>query len=234
MDMPVDFHTHLLPAIDDGSRNVEESLALLKTLSAQNVRIVAATPHFYSRKTSLSDFLEQRSHAYKLLCTARESDDPRILLGAEVSFFRGIGQAEGLEKLCIGETKTLLLEMPFAQWGRGEVAELHQLLTRGITPILAHIERYRSYQKDMTVMNEIVNLPVFLQVNTEALQTGKTRRFVFRLIKSGFPILLGTDCHGLKHRSPDMIAGREILMRKYGQDCLVQIDAQAKQLLNIK
>lgn len=234
MDMPVDFHTHLLPAIDDGSRNVEESLALLKTLSAQKVCIAVATPHFYSRKTSLADFLERRNQAYDLLCTARESEAPQVLLGAEVSFFRGIGKAERLEKLCIGDTKALLLEMPFAQWGRGEIAELHQLLARGITPILAHIERYCSYQKDMTALNEIINLPVFLQVNTEALQTGKTRRFVFRLIKSGFAILLGTDCHGLEHRSPDMDAGREILARKFGSDCLAQIDAQATQLLNVK
>ena len=159
---------------------------------------------------------------------------PQVWLRAEVSFFRGVGKANGIENLCIGETKALLLEMPFSQWGRNEIAELSQLLVRGITPIIAHVERYISYQKDLRVLNEAINLPVFLQINTEVLLSRKTRKFVFRLIENGFSILLGTDCHNMKNRSPDMQDAREILSRKFGSGYLEQMDALGAQLLNVK
>ena len=232
--MLIDFHAHLLPSLDDGSQSVEESLEMLDALRKQDVAIVVATPHFYSSKRSLTEFLKQRDQAYDLLRSAQVNFAPQVLLGAEVSLFRGLGKAESIENLCIGESKALLLEMPFSQWGRGEVSEISQLLTRGITPVIAHVERYISYQKDMAALNEVINLPVILQVNAEALQTGKTRRFVFRLIKNDFAVLLGTDCHNMKNRSPDMQDGREILARKFGSGYLQQMDALGAQLLNVK
>ncbi len=227
--MRIDFHTHLLPNLDDGSQSVEESKALLEALRLQGVDLVVATPHFYSNKASLDDFLRQRSEAYEQL----NAETPKLLLGAEVSFFRGMGKADRICELCIAGTNALLIEMPFSQWGRGEVAELHQILNGGITPIIAHIERYFSYQKDLTALNEIINLPVFLQVNAEALMQKKMRKFVFQLINQGFQILLGTDCHNMKNRKPDMDAGREVLARKYGESYLARMDALGVDLLKI-
>ena len=230
--MRIDFHTHLLPNLDDGNQSVEESLAMLDALHLQNVDLAVATPHFYSSRKNLEDFLEQRDRAYGLL--VRKDSAPKLLLGAEVSFFRGMGKADRITELAITGTNALLIEMPFSQWGRNEISELHQLLDRGITPILAHIERYFSFQKDLTAFNEIINLPVFLQVNTEALLARKTRRFVFKLIEHDFPVLLGTDCHNMKKRRPEIGAGRQILLRKYGAAYLEQIDALGEDLLKVK
>jgi len=231
--MQIDFHTHVLPDVDDGSQSVKESLDMLDALCAQGVDLAVATPHFYSNKTSLDAFLERRNKAFDLLCAAREERKPKLLSGAEVRFFRGIGEADRLAELCIADTNVLLLEMPFAQWGRGEIAELHRVLDRGITPVIAHIERYISFQKDLAPFNEIINLPVFAQVNAEALLQRRTRKFVLRLIDHGFSVLLGTDCHNMKRRRPDMDAGREVLLRKFGPDCLEKIDTLGAQLLKI-
>ncbi len=231
--MQIDFHTHLLPNLDDGSQSVEESRQMLECLRGQNVELAVATPHFYSGKASLDDFLQKRNDACRRLSSSCPDLQPRLLLGAEVSFFRGMGKAERLAELCIAGSGALLLEMPFTQWGRGEIAELHQILSRGITPILAHIERYDAFQKDLTALNEIINLPVVLQVNAEALLQWKTRKFVFRLIDSGFQILLGTDCHNMKTRKPDMDEARKILGRKYGEAYLAQLDALSGELLNM-
>ncbi|MBQ7817916.1 MAG: histidinol-phosphatase, partial [Oscillospiraceae bacterium] len=186
--MLIDFHTHLLPTVDDGSQSVAESLEMLDALRLQKVDLVVATPHFYSNKAGLDDFLDQRGKAYNLLRAAQTDLTPELLLGAEVSFFRGIGKADRITELCIAGTNALLIEMPFSQWGRSEISELHQVLDRGIAPIIAHIERYFSFQKDLTALNEIINLPIFLQVNTEALLQRKTRKFVFKLIEHGFPV----------------------------------------------
>jgi len=231
--MLIDFHTHLLPNLDDGSQSVAESLDMLEALQLQNVDIAVVTPHFYSDKASLEDYLDRRNRAYDLLRSVRPELIPKLLLGAEVSFFRGIGHADRITQLCITGTKALLLEMPFSQWGRGEISELHQVLGRGITPIIAHVERYLSFQKDLTAFNEIINLPILLQINAEALLQRKTRKVVFKLISSGFQILLGTDCHNMKTRSPNMDAGRRILAHKYGTAYLEQLDALGADLLRI-
>lgn len=231
--MRVDFHTHLLPNIDDGSQSVEESCAMLEALHRQGAEIAVATPHFYSGKDRLDNFLQKRQAAYNRLCAASADAKPQLLLGAEVSFFRGMGTADRLGELCFTNTKSLLVEMPFSQWGKGEIAQLCQIVSRGITPILAHIERYDAFQKDLTALNEIINLPLFLQVNAEALLQRKSRKFVFQLIDSGFPILLGTDCHNMKTRKPELDAGREVLARKYGESYLAQMDALSADLLKI-
>ena len=231
--MQIDFHTHLLPSLDDGSQSVAETQDLLDALHTQGVDLAVATPHFYSNKMGLDDFLEKRNLAYDLLCSACPDLKPKLLLGAEVSFFRGMGKADRIGELCIAGTNVMLIEMPFSQWGYVETAQLHQLLSKGITPVIAHVERYFSFQKDLTALNEIINLPIFLQVNTEALLRWKTRKFIFKLINRSFPILLGTDCHNMKNRRPDMTAGRKILERKYGAAYLAQLDAMGADLLKM-
>ena len=65
--MKIDFHSHILPKIDDGSRSVEESVKLLDLMAQDGVSVVAATPHFYCSKTSIHRFLDRRAEAYDIL-----------------------------------------------------------------------------------------------------------------------------------------------------------------------
>jgi protein-tyrosine phosphatase len=230
--MRIDFHTHLLPAVDDGSRSVAESLDMLKALRDQNVHCAIATPHFYSNKTGLTEFLHQRDAAYEKLQSERTDAEPKLLLGAEVAFFRGIGRAEGIEQLCITGTNVMLIEMPFVRWGNNEVSEFNHILDRGIVPVLAHVERYYPFQRDMSALNEIINLPVYLQVNAESLEIRRARKFIFRLIENGFLPLLGTDCHNMRSRKPDINAGRDVLAKTFGDGYLEAMDALGTDLLN--
>jgi protein-tyrosine phosphatase len=99
--------------MDDGSKRVQESLELLSMLSAQGVDTVIATPHFYANDESVDRFLERRAECYGRLCDALPDGVPKMLLGAEVSYYPGISRLEGLSRLCIEGTDILLLEMPF-------------------------------------------------------------------------------------------------------------------------
>ena len=116
--MPIDFHTHILPGIDDGSRNVEMSLRMLAAQREQQVDEIVATPHFYAQKDSVEEFLLRRQCSYEKLKTkmAETNLDQKLHLAAEVYYFQGIGSAGMIPKLCVEGTQTLLLEMPFAQW----------------------------------------------------------------------------------------------------------------------
>ena len=82
----VDFHSHILPGIDDGSESLQESIAMLRTEAAQGIGHVVATPHFYPRYETPEDFLHKRDQAEAVLLSAmkREKGLPQLSVGAEV------------------------------------------------------------------------------------------------------------------------------------------------------
>ena len=81
----IDIHSHILPGIDDGSKNLRMSLGLIDMLIDQGIDTVAATPHFYADRVSVEKFLSRRQRAYESLAEALENTPkaPKILLGAE-------------------------------------------------------------------------------------------------------------------------------------------------------
>ena len=90
----IDWHSHLLPKMDDGSRSVEESVSMLDLLGEQGVSIVLATPHFGADEESVDEFLERRAHAYERLAPHIKPEHPRVLCGAEVKYYPGISKMQ--------------------------------------------------------------------------------------------------------------------------------------------
>lgn len=138
----IDFHTHILPSIDDGSRGVKESLEILRRSWVQGVDTVVLTPHFYAYRESIPSFCARRQRSLQALLEACcEKCLPGLALGAEVHFFEGMSRSEALESLCIG--RHLLVEMPFDHWGRCAVQEIQNLpVSRGITRYYADFSSY--------------------------------------------------------------------------------------------
>lgn len=233
--MIIDFHTHVLPCIDDGSRNVETSLAMLKTSSEQGVQLMVATPHFYATRDRVEGFLNRRAESFANLQSALCDDLPRIKLGAEVAFFRGISEADRIEKLRIEGTDCLLLEMPFRRWTEEDLEEVSALIKdRRMTIILAHIERYMGMWENGDLVKRILELPLFAQINAEGLLDWRQRGKLVKMVKMEQVHLLGTDCHGMNHRPPNIKAGRDVLLRKAGVDVLDRIDDISQRLLGLK
>lgn len=87
----IDFHTHILPGIDDGAKSLEESLSLLKMEQEQGVDTIVLTPHYFHERQSLDAFLQQRNTAYEQLRHAAEREKISINfhLGAEVRLAHG-------------------------------------------------------------------------------------------------------------------------------------------------
>lgn len=230
--MIIDFHSHILPALDDGSRNVCESVEMLHVMEKQGVECVVATPHFYPNRKGLKEFLDNREKAYKEIVSCNLTNVPSVRCGAEVAFFRGIGKSEQLDGLCIENTKLMLLEMPFRNWTTQDLVEIERILDTGITPILAHVERYYSLQQDQSAFRAIMQLPLYIQLNAEAFSTFRIRRVAYKIINFGRPILLGSDCHDLKERYPNLLAGRKALQKKYGESYLSDMDSLGEMLLS--
>lgn len=229
----VDFHSHVLPGIDDGSKSPEMSEEMLSRSREQGVDVMVATPHFYADCMTMDSFCERRASALRSV-RKLQGDFPRVLCGAEVAFFPGVSRAEELERLQIEGTNLLLLEMPFDSWTQYELQEVRGLLTRGIQPVIAHLERFYSFKNNGRMIQQLLELPVYIQINAEALTTWSGRRKVLPLFRAGLPLLLGSDCHNTSTRPPNLRLGRELLEKKLGAGYLDEMDAFTAGLLNLQ
>lgn len=214
----VDFHSHILPSMDDGSRSTEESAAMLTELKNQGIKTVMATPHFYANDESVSDFLARRSASYEKLKNVITPDMPQIFLGAEVRFYDGISHMDGLEKLCVEGTDLLLVEMPSCKWTEYTVKELTDIACSGkFILVLAHVERYMNFQRS-GVFERLLQNGVLMQINASFINDFFTRRRALRLIRMQAVHFLGSDCHNMTGRAPEIGKAYEWVRKKFGNE----------------
>ncbi len=203
--MFTDYHTHILPGIDDGANNTETSLSMLKEMKQQGVDRVVATPHFYShREKSVDNFLQKRKAAYDNI--KGQAYVRKIHLGAEVSLEVGISDLEGIEKLAIEGTRLILLEPPIYGYHESMFEDIHNIASEyNLRPIIAHAHRYAMiYTKEQ--VRKLLEADAIFQINADAFTTFKERRVVKALLKSGCEVVFGTDCHNLNERRPNFQA----------------------------
>lgn len=215
----VDFHSHVLPGIDDGSANVAQSLQMLRCAGSQGVRVMAATPHFYPVKDIPEAFLKRRDAAVSLLCAELDRNDsvPALLLGAEVYYFQGMGHCAQLLDLQLGQTGMLLLEMPYTVWTDSMFREIASIQEKtGLRVVLAHVERYLPIYKQSGFWKRLGELDVLLQFNAEFFLSHWTRRTALHLLGQGKIHLLGSDCHNLSDRAPNLGEAVATIRRKLG------------------
>ena len=222
----IDFHSHVLPGIDDGSRSLEESIAMLRMEAEQGVSHVIATPHFYPRHDTPEDFLRKRREAEEMLReeTEKHSDLPALSVGAEVYYFPGISNSEAIFELTINHGKCILIEMPASPWTDAMYRELEGLYTKqGLIPIVAHVDRYVGRFRTFGIPRRLAELPVLVQANAEAFLKKSSSAMAFRLLKQNSIHLLGSDCHNLHSRQPNLRAALERIERRLGSAPLAAI-----------
>lgn len=222
----IDFHSHILPGIDDGSRSVEESLALLRMEAEQGIGHVVATPHFYPQRDNPEHFLAERAQAERLLREAMQGQEnmPRLSVGAEVYYFNGISDSEGISELTIDGKRSILVEMPSIPWTDAMYRELEGLyVKRRLVPIIAHLERYLTRWNSSAVFKRLADLPVLVQVNGSFFLDWSTSRKALRMLKKDRIHLLGSDCHDRSYRKPNLGSAAEVIRKHLGEQPLERI-----------
>lgn len=230
----IDWHSHVLPKIDDGSRDTSESLALLRMLSEQGIEAVVATPHFYPNRESVSEFLKRRDKSMSSLSALLIDGLPRIILGAEVLYYEGISKLPELEKLRIEGTNLLLLEMPMARWSEYTVRELVRISgMKGITLVLAHVERYIRFQSEETI-DTLYDNGILMQVNAGFFCDLWTRRTAISMLWNRGIHFIGSDCHNLTSRPPRIGKALGYIEKKLGREFLSQLSEMGSSFLASK
>lgn len=217
----VDIHSHILPGVDDGAKNLTESLRILEELTAQGVACVYATPHFYMGKHVFSEYSEKVDRAYAQLAAATAGfPAPEIRRGYEVRIFQGMSTSEEVRRMRLQDTHYLLVELPYESavenW---MIHELYNLqFTLRLKPIIAHIERYFGVYGFDRLMQLVIDGDVHTQITSAAvLESMAMRRKICALLRDGRIHFIASDAHSPDTRRPMFLKANEKLAKKCGE-----------------
>lgn len=226
METIVDIHSHILPGIDDGSACVEESISMLLEESRQGITHVTATPHFYANHDTPENFLSRRNRAEAKLRREMEKYDglPELTVGAEVYFFRGMSESELLPQLTICGGDYIMIEMPPSPWTQEMYRELAGVWEKqGIIPIVAHVDRYISPLRTYGIPRNLNQMRVLVQANAGFFLNRSTSVLAMKMLQADQIQLLGSDCHNMTSRKPNLGPARQRIEKKLGRDVLENV-----------
>lgn len=197
-----DMHSHLLPGIDDGAKNIEESIELIREMYSMGYRKIITTPHVmsdYYRNTpeiikSKLDIVREELKRQNINITFEASAEYNLDDGFEPIISNG--------QLIPFGNNYILFELPFMQEPRNLQEIIFKMQTSGFKPILAHPERYEFWHRNFEKYEELKSKGVLLQLNLLSL-TGyynpNVKKIAERLVDSNLIDFVGTDCHRIDH-----------------------------------
>ncbi len=212
----IDFHSHILPDMDDGADSVEMSLAMLRESRRQGVDLICATAHFYAYEEEPASFLRRRAESYERLAAAMEDPGvyPRIVLGAEVLYFPGISVADEIRGLILTGTPFLLIEPPMMPWSDTMLDEIELCgKTLRCIPVVAHLDRYMRILGDYSLFDRLSGRKLLIQVNASFFLHRDTRDFALECLRDDSFQMIGSDCHNMEERGPNVGAAANVIRR---------------------
>jgi len=201
--LKVDYHAHWLPGIDDGAKNMEDSLSMLKSFQALGYQSLVATPHVIADLyPNQSEGIKQVLDSVKI-SAARAGITLKLHAAAEYMLDEGfLALLERDELLCIKDN-LILIEQSMLQPMPGVEEKIFALQIRGYLPVLAHPERYGFlHSKKLNRYKEYKDMGCLFQLNLLSLMGyyGKpVAQTAEQLLKAGYYDLAGSDAHHLRH-----------------------------------
>lgn len=209
----IDIHTHILPNVDDGSKDIEQTKRMLQMAFEQNTLTIIATPHFaIGAENAALDYLE-----FKLEQVRREAlkihEDFRLYLGHELYYSDGILEAlKTGEALTLAGTRYVLVEFSPGKDYKSIYQAISTLLHGGYIPVIAHVERYICLKKREDLILELIELGAYIQMNCNSILGSRFSShgaMCKKLLKHGLVHFMGSDCHSDGARSPQLLTASE-------------------------
>lgn len=226
-----DLHSHILPGIDDGARDVQITKELLREEQRQWVSQVLCTPHFYPEKQSLTEFLDNRQRAFQQISASAEAQSLQLQLGAEVAMSLAL-QGMDLRPLAMGNTKYILLEWPFGSYPLWGDAIVDAAFQQGLRPIFAHIERYHYFLGDLNRLRKYIEKGALCQMNADSVLDVDFQKQALRLIKQGYVHVLASDAHNMQSRAPNLAVAMEVVGDRLGSAFSQQLAENADRVFH--
>ncbi|MBB4634525.1 tyrosine-protein phosphatase [Longimicrobium terrae] len=233
----IDLHSHLIPAVDDGAANLDESRTALERMYAQGVRTLVTTPHLNASLTAhperLSAELARLDRGWEELRTLAAESFPgmRVERGVELLLDDPHPVLDD-PRLRLAGTRSVLVEFSFTGVPPGSERVLFEIRMAALRPIVAHPERYPNPQASLAVADLWVRSGAALQVNWGSLagRYGELpRRIAWDLLEQGMVSYLSSDHHARGSLSAE--EGRALLLARGGEEQLELLTATNPQRL---
>lgn len=215
----IDLHTHILPAVDDGAADLQTAVAMGRYAEEHGIEVICATPHFYGSVTWAG--VQQRVEDLRRHF-AQEGLKVELVPGAELLMDSSLLQLQREEVPTYGgQGKFCLIELPMSQVPVYTDQVFFALQTMGITPIVAHPERYRAVGDDPNTVLSWLEHGCLIQVNTGSILgrfgagAAETARI---LLTHDMAHFVASDAHSLHRRPPDLPAAHEVLVEMVGAE----------------
>lgn len=236
----IDIHSHLLFGVDDGSRTLEESVHVIKKLSEVGYTDIILTPHYINDSTYVSTREENLDVLKRLkVGLIRNNVNVNLYLGNEIYIDSEIANLLKNNIISsLNDTKYLLIELPMSSENEIYYDVFLDLINMGYKVILAHPERYISFQKDFNKVYELKELGVLLQSNVGSIlgDYGRgAKKTIKRLLKENLITFMGTDIHHNKEEYTFVLKAKKKMGKYLTQKQINNIfENNAKVLLNDK
>lgn len=221
----IDIHSHIIFDVDDGPKTLEDSRRLLEESYRQGVRTIISTSH---RRKGMFETPEEKIAAnFKQVqdLAKQVADDLTVLYGAEIYYTSDI-----LKKLeegtfpSLGGTKYVLIEFSMNTPYKDIHSALGNVIRLGMTPVVAHIERYHCLENDEDRVSELINMGCYMQVNSSNVLKPKLFGDRYKFMKKRVQFFLerdlvhfvASDMHNLDDRPPYMQKAYQLIVKKYG------------------
>lgn len=205
----IDIHTHILPGVDDGAKNLDISIALLKQEKANGVDTVYLTPH-NNKNTKTGPELKEQFQSFLL---QTKDIGINLKLGSEIYYYHDmIKDLKEGKILTMDDTKYVLVE--FSTRTETDIAEVvYEIVRSGYTPIIAHIERYPYLTKGDYF--DIKENGALIQVNASSFKSFGTRRKMKYFLKNNLIDYVASDCHSVERRNVDFSHAVKYIKKKF-------------------
>ncbi len=217
----IDIHCHILPGIDDGSKDLDSSLQMINTAINAGTKKFIVTPHFYWGQYE-NDYLSVTKHLEKLNAEILKRQMPIELYPGQEIFvdrhtlgFIKEGAIRGLN-----DSKYLLIEFPMDALPKDAFDVIYELKILGFKPILAHPERYRYVIENPSEINKFINEGCLIQINAGSI-TGlfgsKIEQTALTLIEHNVCQFIASDAHSTGKRNTDLTEVLTLMKKSYGR-----------------
>lgn len=213
----IDIHCHIFHDLDDGPRNRDVSLNMVRQQHAAGVTTIIGTPHSpnssASRKYSPA-LIRERAYELQELAQA-DGLDIAILPGTEINYHNQISKQLKTETIIpLAGSRTVLIEMPVFAVDMRFLPTAIELMEEGYHVVLAHPERYIYNQRDIDDLRRIHETGVLFQITANAVSDkNSTTLFEHTMVD-----LVASDAHGDTYRPTQMGTGYTKVSERYGKE----------------
>lgn len=222
-----DIHTHILPGVDDGARDMSQALELVRMAYRNGTRNIILTPHYRGKyKENAPVWLREVFGIFQQM-VAEEFPRMNLYMGHEVYYEMDAGvKLEAKKAMTLNGSRYCLLEFRTNSLRSQIEMGVAEMLRFGYVPIIAHAERYDIFRKDSTLTDEMLAMGALIQLNADSVM-GKhglgVTMFCDRLLRDGKAHFIATDAHDSKKRPPLLRDCWWKVYKKYGQSYATQL-----------